>query len=100
SRLRDALGLLRDDPRLLAFLIVVAAVGFASDPVNTLAPAFAHAFGHRDTVAGFIIGAFGAGAVSAALLVAGRVAGSRRRLTATLALLGCGVIALDRKSVV
>src|SRR5439155_20780077 len=90
SRLRDALGLLRDDPRLLAFLIVVAAVGFASDPVNTLAPAFAHAFGHRDTVAGFIIGAFGAGAVSAALLVAGRVAGSRRRLTATLALLGCG----------
>ena len=70
SRLRDALGLLRDDPRLLAFLIVVAAVGFASDPVNTLAPAFAHAFGHRDTVAGFIIGAFGAGAVSAALLVA------------------------------
>jgi len=65
SRLRDALGLLRDDPRLLAFLIVVAAVGFASDPVNTLAPAFAHAFGHRDTVAGFIIGAFGAGAVSA-----------------------------------
>ena len=37
SRLRDALPLLRDDPRLLAFLLVVAAVGFASDPVNTLA---------------------------------------------------------------
>jgi MFS family permease len=93
SRLRDALGLLREDPRLLAFLIVVAAVGFGSDPVNTLAPAFAHAFGRRDTVAGFIIGAFGAGAVTAALPVAGRVAGSRRRLAATLALLGCGVIA-------
>jgi MFS family permease len=93
SRLRDAFGLLRDDPRLLAFLIVVAVVGFASDPVNTLAPAFAHAFGRRDTVAGFIIGAFGAGAVTAALLVAGRVAGSRRRLTVTLALLGCCVIA-------
>jgi len=95
SRLRDALGLLREDPRLLAFLIVVAAVGFASDPVNTLAPAFAHAFGRRDTVAGFIIGAFGAGAVSAALLVAGRVAGSRKRLTVTLGLLGCGVIAFS-----
>jgi MFS family permease len=93
SRLRDALGLLREDPRLLAFLIVVAAVGFGSDPVNTLAPAFAHAFGRRDTVAGFIIGAFGAGAVTAALLVAGRVAGTRRRLTATLALLGVGVMA-------
>ena len=95
SRLRDALGLLREDPRLLAFLIVVAEVGFASDPVNTLAPAFAHAFGRRDTVAGFIIGAFGAGAVSAALLVAGRVAGSRKRLTVTLGLLGCGVIAFS-----
>ena len=74
---------------------MVAAVGFASDPVNTLAPAFAHAFGRRDTVAGFIIGAFGAGAVSAALLVAGRVAGSRKRLTVTLGLLGCGVIAFS-----
>src|SRR2546429_970188 len=93
SRLPAALGLLREDPRLLAFLIVVAAVGFASDPVHTLAPAFAHAFGRKDTVAGFIIGAFGAGAVAAALLVAGRVAGSRRRLTVTLGLLGCGVIA-------
>ncbi|TML35803.1 MAG: MFS transporter [Actinobacteria bacterium] len=93
SRLRDALGLLRDDPRLLAFLIVVAAVGFASDPVNTLAPAFAHAFGRKDTVAGFIIGAFGAGAVTAALFVAGRVAGSRKRMAITLTLLGGGVIA-------
>ena len=93
SRLRDALGLLRADPRLLAFLIVVAAVGFASDPVNTLAPAFAHAFHRKDTVAGFIIGAFGAGAVTAALFVAGRVAGSRRRMAITLTLLGGGVIA-------
>lgn len=74
---------------------MVAAVGFASDPVNTLAPAFAHAFGHRDTVAGFVIGAFGAGAVVAALVVAGRVAGSSRRLAATLALLGLGVLAFS-----
>jgi MFS family permease len=95
SRLRDALPLLREDPRLLAFLIVVAAVGFASDPVNTLAPAFAHEFGHRDTIAGFIIGAFGAGAVSAALVVAGRVAGSRRRMAGTLSLLGLGVVAFS-----
>jgi MFS family permease len=95
SRLRDALPLLREDPRLLAFLIVVAAVGFASDPVNTLAPAFAHEFGHRDTIAGFIIGAFGAGAVTAALVVAGRVAGSRRRMAGTLSLLGLGVVAFS-----
>jgi MFS family permease len=95
SRLRDSLHVLRADPRLLAFLIVVAAVGFASDPINTLAPAFAHEFGHKDTVAGFIIGAFGAGAVTAAIVVAGRVAGSRRRLAVTLTLLSAGVIAFS-----
>jgi MFS family permease len=95
SRLRDSFRLLREDPRLLAFLIVVAAVGFASDPVNTLAPAFAQEFGRRDTVAGFVIGAFGLGAVTAAFVVAGRVAGSGRRMSATLALLGCGVIAFS-----
>ena len=93
TRLRESFAVLRADPRLLAFLIVVAAVGFASDPVNTLAPAFAHEFGHKDTVAGFIIGAFGAGAVTAAFVVAGRVAGSRRRMAITLALLAGGVIA-------
>ena len=95
SRLRDSFQVLRADPRLLAFLIVVAAVGFGSDPVNTLAPAFAHEFGRRDTVSGFIIGAFGAGAVTAAIVVAGRVAGSRRRMAMTLVLLGGGVIAFS-----
>ena len=59
------------------FLLIVAAVGFASDPVNTLAPAWANAFGRKDTVAGYIIGVFGAGAVTAGLVVAGRVGGSQ-----------------------
>ena len=47
-----------------------------SDPINTEAPAFARAFERPDTSACLIIGAFGAGAVAAAFLVAGRVAGS------------------------
>lgn len=91
-KLRESLRLVRDDRRLLAYLLVVAAVGYASDPVNTLAPAFAEAFGHSDTVAGFVIGAFGAGAVTAALVVAGRTAGSRRRMALTLSLLGLGIV--------
>jgi MFS family permease len=92
SRLRDSLELLRR-PRLRLFLLVVAVVGFASDPINTEAAAFAAAF-HRDpkTWAGVIIGAFGAGAVTAALLLAGRVEGSRRRTTITLATLGLGIV--------
>jgi MFS family permease len=92
ARLRESLRLVRDQPRLLAFLLIVTAVGFASDPVNTEAPAFAHAFGRPDTDAGYLIGAFGVGAVSAAFLLAGRVAGSRRRMFTTLVVLGAGVI--------
>jgi len=95
SRVRDSFRLLRRRPELAAFLLIVAIVGFASDPVNTLSPAFANAYGRPDTWAGFIVGAFGAGAVTAALVVAGRVAGSRSRMAATLFLLGGGVAAFS-----
>jgi MFS family permease len=89
--LRASIDILRRRPQLVVFLVIVAAVGFASDPVNTLAPAWAHAFGRKDTVAGYIIGAFGAGAVTAGFVVAGRVGGSRRRMFVTLLLLGGGI---------
>ncbi len=95
ARLRESLRLVRAQPQLLAFLLIVSAVGFASDPINTEAPAFAHAFGRSDTDAGYIIGAFGLGAVVAAFLLAGRVAGSRRRMLATLSLLGAGMVAFS-----
>ena len=95
TRLRESLRLVRDQPRLLAFLLIVTAVGFASDPVNTEAPAFANAFGRPDTDSGYLIGAFGGGAVAAAFLLAGRVTGSRRRMLATLVLLGTGIVAFS-----
>ena len=84
--LRESLRLLRERPRLAWLLFVVMAVGFASDPVNTESPAFANAFGHPDTVAGVIVGLFGAGAVAAAFVFAGRT-GSPRLTVAMLALL-------------
>jgi MFS family permease len=93
GHLRASLDILRRRPQLVVFLLIVAAVGFASDPVNTLAPAWAHAFGQKDTFAGYIIGVFGAGAVTAAFVVAGRVGGSRRRMFSTLLLLGGGMVA-------
>jgi MFS family permease len=95
ARLRECLRLVREQPRLLAVLLIVTAVGFASDPINTEAPAFAHAFGRPDTDSGYLIGAFGAGAVAAAFLLAGRVAGSRWRMLTTLVLLGAGVISFS-----
>jgi MFS family permease len=92
GQVRASIDLLRRRPQLVVFLVIVAAVGFASDPVNTLAPAWAHAFGHKDTFGGYIVGVFGAGAVTAAFVVAGRVGGSRRRMFATLLLLGGGMV--------
>jgi MFS family permease len=92
TSLRDSVALLRDRPALVLALLVVMVAGFGSDPVNTESPAFAHAFGHSDTWAGVIVAFFGAGAVTAAFLVAGRVAGSRRRMAATLAALGVGIV--------
>jgi MFS family permease len=95
GHLRASVEILRRQPQLVVFLLIVAAVGFASDPVNTLAPAWANAFGRQDTVAGYIIGVFGAGAVTAGLVVAGRVGGTRRRMFATLLMLSLGMIAFS-----
>ena len=96
ARLRESLRIARGQPRLLAFLLIVTAVGFASDPVNTESPAFAHVFvgstHHLRLWTGFIVGAFGAGAVAAAFLIAGRVAGSRRRMMITLTILAFGIV--------
>jgi MFS family permease len=92
SQLRRSLELLKR-PRLRLFLIVIAVVGFASDPINTEAAAFASAFGRNpNTWAGVIIGCFGAGAVTAALVLAGRAEASRRRATITLVTLGAGIV--------
>jgi MFS family permease len=90
--LRESFSILRERPSLVLALGVVMIAGFGSDPVNTESPAFAHAFDYSDTVSGVIVGFFGAGAVAAALLVSGRVAGSRRRMAITLGLLGGGIV--------
>jgi MFS family permease len=94
ARLRDSLALVRKQPRLLWLLLVVMAAGFGSDPINTEAPAFAVEFGHPDTYAGVIIGLFGAGAVLAALLFAGRE-GSPRTTVAMLTLLGGAIVGVS-----
>jgi MFS family permease len=94
TRLRDSFELLRREPRLAVALAIVAAVGFTSDPINTLSPAFANAFDRPDTTAGLIIGVFGAGAVTAAFVIAGRQP-SRARTAATLTLMGGGVAAFS-----
>lgn len=72
-RLSESLRLVRDDRELALLLAAVAAVSITMDPVNTLGPIFAtQLFGRPDTVAGVLIGAFGAGAVLASFFPAAR----------------------------
>jgi MFS family permease len=94
ASLRESIALVRAQPRLLVLLLVVAASSIASDPTNTLAPAFAHAFGHRDVVGGYIIGAFGAGAIAAAFTIAGHEM-TRRRIMGALVLVAAGMCAFS-----
>jgi MFS family permease len=88
AKLRESLALVRREPRLALLLIVVATVGFASDPVNTLAPAFATHFGFHDVVGGYMVGAFGIGAVAAAFVIAGRQITWRHLIVAMLLVVG------------
>jgi len=93
ARLRDGIALLRASPSLLLYLLVVAAVSFGADPINTESPAIAHAFGRSSNWAGTVVGAFGVGAVVAAFAVAGRIRGSSRTMTATLPTMALGMVA-------
>lgn len=91
-RLRDSVRLVAADARLAGLLMVVAVVSLAGDPVTTLAPAFATRVYHRpDTLAGYLIGVFGLGSVTAAFMVAGRRLGPRF-MALTMTVLGVGML--------
>lgn len=84
-RLRDSIVVIQSDPRLWVPIIVVALASFATDPVATLTPVLAErVYGFADTYAGFLIGAFGTGAVAAAFIVTGRFRPSIRTIGITL----------------
>lgn len=69
-RLRDTATMLRQDRRLLGLLAVVALASLTADPINTIGPEFAtRIYGYQDTFTGWMIGAFGVGAVAGALVV-------------------------------
>ncbi len=93
-RLRDSIRMVRDDHLLAMLLVVVAAVSITIDPVSTLTPAFATRFFHRpDVWAGYLIGAFGVGAVIASVVPLREGGAPMRRIASTLLLLGAGMIA-------
>jgi len=93
TSIREGLAVLRVSPSLVASLAVVVTVSFATDPINTEGPALAHAFEKSPLWAGAILGVFGAGAVSAGVLVGARHP-SPRRMARLLGLMGAGLVGL------
>jgi MFS family permease len=59
----------RRDRRAVVLLASMVAIGFATDPVNTLTPPLADLVGEGNGLVGLLVAAFGAGAVAAAFLV-------------------------------
>jgi MFS family permease len=92
-KLRESFALIRGDARLTLLLCAVAVIAFSTDPVTTLTPGFAtEVFGHSDTWVGALIGAYGVGAVLAALR-AGRVREPERTLAMGMSIMGGGALA-------
>lgn len=92
-RLRDSFGTVLSDRRIRLLLLAVVALSLTADPVNTLTPEFVtKLFGERDTFVGVLVGAFGAGAVTAAFLGSRARSGVDRRLAITLGVLGTGMV--------
>jgi MFS family permease len=91
-KLRESVGVVTRRPELALLLVAIMAVALTSDPLTTLTPGFAtELFDRADTWAGVLIGAFGAGAVLAALS-AGRERDPHRTLTFSLAGMGAGTL--------
>src|SRR5438270_8437309 len=92
-RLRDSIAVVRGDQRLLAFFVAVAAVSLTVDPITTLTPGFSTEIFHKaDTLTGYLVGAFGLGAVLAVRFIPRGVV-RLRTIAATLAVLAAGMIA-------
>lgn len=88
-----ALALARRDRSILVVLLATAALGVATDPVNTLTPALAAELGGGAGLVGGLASAFGIGGTVAAPLVARMRArlGPNRQALAGLLLIGAGL---------
>lgn len=92
-KMRETLRAAAADRRIVALLVVTAALSFTLDPVSTLAPAYAReVLGRPDTLAGWLLGTFGIGSVIAAFTLTGRIQQSWRRLAVVVGGFGLALV--------
>jgi MFS family permease len=91
-RFRDGLRSVRARPELAGMLFIIAACAVAADPPSTLAPEAAASFGGGDTLAGFILGGFGAGAVVGAFVAGAESPRHHRKVALLLGLVVVGLV--------
>src|SRR5690606_19192996 len=83
GRVRAALAYVRDHPDLVVLLTAALAIGWTSDPINTLTPPMAVELGGGEAMVGMFVAAFGGGAATMGLLA--------RRLRARAGLTRMGI---------
>jgi len=66
---RAGFAYVRERPSMLWIVLATLTIGWAGDPVNTLAPAYADMFGRDETFVGLQVAAFGAGAALMSMFV-------------------------------
>ena len=89
-RFLDGVKLVRHRPQLMLLLFIVAACAIAADPPVTLGPELAEHYGGGDTLAGVILGCFGAGAVIGAFVAGAEARRHHRKVAILLGLLVLG----------
>lgn len=93
-KLRESARMVAGHPVLRTLLLVVMAVSVTTDPVNTLTPEFAtEVLGREDTVTGYLVGAFGAGATVAAVTLTGWLRRRPRGLVEAMVTESLGMLA-------
>ena len=91
-RLRDSVRMVAKTPHLVVLLAAVMAASLAMDPVTTVTPEFSKRIFHRsDVLTGYLIGAFGLGAVIASVFPIHRP--KDRAIGVLFAVFGVGMVA-------
>ncbi len=91
-RLRDSVKMVAKTPHLVLLLAAIMAASLAMDPVTTVTPEFSkRIFHHADVLTGYLIGAFGVGAVIASVFPIHRP--KDRAIGVLFAVFGAGMVA-------